>query len=338
MDRKQFLKSGGGLFLAAWTAKAAPALAAGSATSAPPASGSAAPDCVLSPSVNEGPFYLPLNLLRQDITEGRTGIPISYSFTVLDGACKPVPGALVDIWQCDKDGIYSGYAGQADGSSTVGQTFLRGIQATDSQGKAGFTSIYPGWYPNRLTHLHVKIHVDSETVITTNLFYPDAINEEAYATADYKQHGPNPATIAGDIELHGDADRFQALMLRIGKDGKGGYAGEFNLGIEGASSSLRGTRAGFAGALRLDRPFPNPVREATTLKYAVSAPSEMRLEIRSASGALMDQDIPGLVGAGEHTLIWKRDPARMPPGIYTLHLSARSATGTATRAQILKLE
>jgi protocatechuate 3,4-dioxygenase beta subunit len=347
MDRKQFLKSSGGLFLAALAAKAAPASENGSsigtarnAGSASPdaASGSASPDCVLSPSVNEGPFYLSLDLLRQDITGGRPGIPLAYAFTVLDDACKPVQGALVDIWQCDKDGVYSGYAGQANGASTVGETFLRGVQATDSQGQARFTSIYPGWYPNRLTHLHVKIHIGSDVVITTNLFYPEAINEEVYATADYKQHGPNPTAVANDIELHGDTDRYQALMLRIEKDGKGGYAAGFSLGINAPSSSLGAARTGLASALRFDRPFPNPARETTTLKYAIAAPSEISLEIRGASGALIERRNLGLVGSGEHTLAWNRASGKIPPGIYTLHLTALSPTGTAARTRLLRVE
>ena len=55
-----------------------------------------------------------------------------------------------------KDGVYSGY--DQPGSNTVGQTFCRGVQMTDSTGLARFTTIYPGWYSGRITHVHFRVY------------------------------------------------------------------------------------------------------------------------------------------------------------------------------------
>ena len=35
-------------------------------------------------------------------------------------------------------------------------SFLRGHQVSDSEGKAEFMTIYPGWYSGRLAHIHVR--------------------------------------------------------------------------------------------------------------------------------------------------------------------------------------
>jgi len=219
MDRKQFLRTIGG---AALFPLVPPSFAA---------SRVAAAACQFSSSVPEGPFYFDSKLVRKEIAEGRPGIPIEYRLSVVDAECKPVANAIVDIWQCDKDGVYSGYSGQATGEATVGMTFLRGVQATDAQGLAQFTAIYPGWYPRRVTHLHVKIRLSTKAIVTTNVFYPDAVNAEVYATPQYKARGPNPTTVAQDVELKGDAARFKSLMFNLSRDGSGRYLADYTFGI-----------------------------------------------------------------------------------------------------------
>jgi hypothetical protein len=41
------------------------------------------------------------------------------------------------------------------------QTFLRGIQTTNSDGNVTFTTIYPGWYQGRATHIHVEVTINA---------------------------------------------------------------------------------------------------------------------------------------------------------------------------------
>ncbi|MFL5431306.1 MAG: hypothetical protein ACJ79M_16940, partial [Myxococcales bacterium] len=122
--------------------------------------------CVLDPTVTRGPFWVDERLQRSDVrsdTSGRAspnprpGVPLALRFAVSSfGAvtCAPVAGAMVDIWQCDAAGIYSDVAG-----TSGGQNFLRGYQTTDAGGIASFTTIYPGWYPGRAVHIHVKVRL-----------------------------------------------------------------------------------------------------------------------------------------------------------------------------------
>src|SRR5215210_937923 len=105
----------------------------------------------ITPPVPEGPFYKNEHLNRVNITENQIGAAIDYSFKVIDKDCNPIPGAIVDIWQCNNTGKYSDFKQE----NTSNQTWLRGYQKTDRNGMCKFTSIFPGWYDGRITHLHV---------------------------------------------------------------------------------------------------------------------------------------------------------------------------------------
>jgi len=131
----------------------------------------------------EGPYYLPLNLVRADITEGLAGIPVDIRFTVVDEVGLPYTGALVDIWHCDAQGVYSGFE-QPDGQSVTdmkGRTFLRGVQPVDAEGSVLFHSIYPGWYHGRTTHIHFKVRHGARTNLTSQFFLPDTLSEFLYS-------------------------------------------------------------------------------------------------------------------------------------------------------------
>jgi hypothetical protein len=158
---------------------------------APPGTPDAAGTCTVYPQQTEGPFYLEPALFRTDITEGRAGAAMALVVTVIDASdgCTPLAGVAVDVWQCDAGGLYSGYPNQLGGVDTTGQTFLRGTQMTDAAGRAEFASIYPGWYPGRTTHIHIKIHPTPTTEATSQLYFPEATSAEVYATGAYAARG-----------------------------------------------------------------------------------------------------------------------------------------------------
>ena len=91
----------------------APAPATVSVTSASPASVATTPAmCVLTPEQTEGPYYIDVELIRSDITEGKPGLPLKLDLTVLNATtCQPLPRATVEIWHCDAAGDYSGFSG-----------------------------------------------------------------------------------------------------------------------------------------------------------------------------------------------------------------------------------
>jgi protocatechuate 3,4-dioxygenase beta subunit len=132
--------------------------------------------CVIVPEVTEGPYYFDPALLRADITEGRPGLPMTLKMQVVDQTCAPLAKARVDVWHCDADGIYSGYNGYE------GETFMRGTQMSDAEGMVTFQTVYPGWYRGRTTHIHFKVFLNETTVLTGQIFFPDDVSEQVYAT------------------------------------------------------------------------------------------------------------------------------------------------------------
>jgi protocatechuate 3,4-dioxygenase beta subunit len=184
---------------------------------------SGAVQCVLTPELTEGPYYIAGEKLRRDIREGHPGTLLTLRLTVLDvSTCKPIKGAAVDIWHADAAGNYSGF-----GPDTSSRTFLRGIQKTDKNGVALFTTIYPGWYRGRAVHIHIKVHVGGSVVHTGQLFFPDALTRDVYKAAPYASRGNPDMTNAQDsIYVNGG----KRGLLAVKKSGAG-YVGTIAMGV-----------------------------------------------------------------------------------------------------------
>lgn len=150
-----------------------------------------------SPSLTEGPYYKTGNFTRSDIVEGQPGMPMTLTITVVDTNCKPISNATVDIWHANALGQYSGVTDPKEGCATCGiATFLRGSQTTNAQGQVTFQTIFPGWYPGRTVHIHVKVWQNGKQVLTTQLFVTQADADTVFATAGYK--GKQDTTNARD--------------------------------------------------------------------------------------------------------------------------------------------
>jgi protocatechuate 3,4-dioxygenase beta subunit len=213
------------------TATAA-ASAAASATTAV-----AVPSCIVRPELTEGPFFVDAKLNRSDIrvepSDNSTvaGTPLVLTINVASiatNACNALAGAVVDLWQCDAAGRYSDVQDQR--ADTRGKKFLRGSQVTDASGKTQFTTIYPGWYPGRATHIHFKIRrsVGGRTSeFTSQLFFDEAISDEVFAKAPYLKSG-NRTKNATDGIFRASGDK---LMLALTKTATG-YASTFDIGLQ----------------------------------------------------------------------------------------------------------
>jgi protocatechuate 3,4-dioxygenase beta subunit len=181
--------------------------------------------CVLSPELTEGPYYLEGDKVRKDVREGRPGVLLDLRTTVVDvSSCKPIKGALVDIWHCDAAGVYSGVSAQ----NTVGRTFLRGIQKTDANGLATFKTIYPGWYPGRTVHIHTRVYLGGDTIHTGQLFFPDTVTDAVYKRSPYKSRpGRDPRNATDSIFRNGGS----RSLLKLTKSGAA-YIGVIRMGVQ----------------------------------------------------------------------------------------------------------
>jgi Dioxygenase len=208
--------AGGG---AAWRLENADAAGSG-----PLAVSSGLVSCVLTPELTEGPYYVPGEKLRRDITEGKAGTPLLLNLTVVNAStCKVTKNATVDIWHCDALGVYSGAI-----ANNPGTNFLRGIQKTSTKGIATFKTIYPGFYSGRAVHIHVKVHISGNVVHTGQLFFPAAVTNAVYQKAPYSAHGTTPDTLNPNDSIFRNGGSKGMLALK--KSGTG-YVGSIAMAV-----------------------------------------------------------------------------------------------------------
>jgi protocatechuate 3,4-dioxygenase beta subunit len=189
--------------------------------------------CLLTPESTEGPYYLDPELVRADITEGLPGAPLGLTLQVVDADCRPLGGARVDVWHCDAAGNYSGFARQGSDRArdTRGATFLRGTQFADARGVASFRTIWPGWYRGRTPHIHYKVFLDEETMLTSQLFFPDGASETVFEGLAYRARSAGQDTTnATDGIARRAGPRAFARVTRAG----GGWRAELVVGIAAA--------------------------------------------------------------------------------------------------------
>ena len=183
------------------------------------------PVCTLTAEQEEGPYYVDYGKVRSDITEGKVGVPLHLRVALVHAKkCTPLANAALDIWHCDAEGIYSGFTAMRGGApggpggpggprrpggfppgpppdgfgpppempgghhAIDATRFLRGIQATDGNGMAEFTTIYPGWYEGRAIHIHLKVHTGGQVVHTGQLFFPEEITTRIAQLEPYRKH------------------------------------------------------------------------------------------------------------------------------------------------------
>lgn len=160
---------------------------------------------------DEGPYHRDAPPLRRDIVEDREGVPLHLGVRLAGDDGTPVGDAMLEIWQCDALGRYSGFAPPDDsavvtaanaprGEYLADQTFLRGRQHSDEAGMVEFRTIYPGWYPGRTVHIHVMAHVGA-TTLTSQLYFPDDLSDRVLSLMPYVDR-PGRDTTNGTDEIY----------------------------------------------------------------------------------------------------------------------------------------
>ncbi|MEV7731969.1 intradiol ring-cleavage dioxygenase [Streptomyces sp. NPDC088921] len=248
----------------------------------------------LMSSVTEGPYYLDGALVRKDITEGKSGVPLTLRLTVVDATdgCTPVKGAAVEIWHCDAWGYYSGYttanpggsapAESEDGSTANDNTYLRGYQIANANGVVKFETVFPGWYTPRTCHIHVKVHTGGEKEdgtyeggrvnYTGQLFFDDTIAEEIFALEPYSRHSGSYTTLDDDMVYDGGGASSGLLTLKAvhKADPSKGYKGSLSLAIDPDAEST-GVGSGGGGTPPSGAPSGEPPSGAPSESASPSA-------------------------------------------------------------------
>jgi protocatechuate 3,4-dioxygenase beta subunit len=162
------------------------------------------------------------------------GVPLTVKLQLVNVAsnCASLAGYAIYIWHCTRDGLYSLYS-----QGVTGENYLRGVQATDSSGAATFTTIFPGCYSGRMTHIHLEVYKSLSTATnstnrlkTSQFTFPLDTLKTVYATGGYAASVSNLAQISYATDnVFSDGTSLQ--MATMSGDTTNGYAATLQIGI-----------------------------------------------------------------------------------------------------------
>jgi protocatechuate 3,4-dioxygenase beta subunit len=162
------------------------------------------------------------------------GIPATLKLQIVNvgASCASAAGTAVYLWHCDRDGNYSMYA-----SGLTNENYLRGVQEADSTGTVTFTTIFPGCYSGRMPHIHVEVYPSlakatsaSNRIKTSQMTFPMATLNEAYATTAYSASSRNLATMSYATDnVFSDGTSLQ--IASVTGDPVNGYVVTLTIGV-----------------------------------------------------------------------------------------------------------
>lgn len=166
------------------------------------------------------------------------GIPLTQTIRLVNtnGSCASLSGYAIYLWHCTANGLYSMYS-----SGVTGENFLRGVQQTDASGSVTFTTIVPGCYSGRVTHMHFEIYRSLAAAATTGasaLKTSQLTYDHATLTAFYTAVGTT--TYGSSLNSHNNSspttdgvfsDGYSTQLATLTGSVAAGYASTLTVGI-----------------------------------------------------------------------------------------------------------
>jgi protocatechuate 3,4-dioxygenase beta subunit len=335
MQRKEFLKKSVG-FLG--LAVAAPSLISAASSEENTTS------CSVTNSETAGPFptITPSSYVRSNIiSDNRTGVAFTINITInnTNANCGSYEGALVDIWHCDKDGYYSEYGGTS--MQTVDYTsvhFLRGRQVTDANGLVTFTSIFPGWYQSRATHIHVHIYkADGTSLLVTQIAFPEGTNSavalvNAATTYGYTKGLTGYTYNASDnVFSDGVTNELSSVTGSVAN----GFVLNHTIYVAGPTLSINELDY---DRTQIGQNFPNPVIDKTTIPILLNENAKIKIDFFDLTGRLVSTPIENNYSSGLNNIIIDKNRANLSSGyyIYKVYIETANNIYTENKKMLVK--
>ncbi|NMH28429.1 dioxygenase family protein [Flavobacterium silvaticum] len=287
--------------------------------------------CSQTNSETAGPFPTinPSSYVTSDIVGDRTGVGFTVNITIknVNGGCNGYEGALVDIWHCDKDGNYSQYGGTGmQPTNYTAYHFLRGRQVTDANGLVTFTSIFPGWYTGRATHIHVHIYNASGiSLLVTQIAFPEgtssAVNTVNAATSYGYTKGMTGYTYNSSDNVFSDGVSNE--LSTVSGSLADGYVLDHEIYVNGPTLGISDFEAAedFAG-----QNYPNPVKDTTTIPVVMTTSGNVSFELFDAGGRRIGQPKHYQLSAGNNTILLDKNEYKLESGYYLYKITIDNGT------------
>ena len=280
-----------------------------------------------------GPYvFLPGQMagtFRTDIREEQPGQLHRMKFRILRNTdCTPIVNAEVSVWHCNVDGNYSGYntSGHIVLNAT-NQNWLRGRALTDANGEVEFTSVFPGWYPGRVTHVHMEVKINNTSVKITQFTYPQVEKDLIHSTAPYSAWGLDPVPASSDGSF---SDGTEGQLASLIFDETNQSWDSFlevtvpDLVVVGVKNEERIT----GGQFILGQNFPNPFEAITTVPFVLLNPASVTFGLYDLQGRRVAVVQPKVLAAGDHTFTIDLPALQLPLANYVYELTVANEAGT----------
>ncbi|WP_366937650.1 3,4-dioxygenase subunit beta [uncultured Corynebacterium sp.] len=183
---------------------------------------------------------------RKDLTQSVDGngsvegakLTLTMNLIDISNGNAPLTNAAVYVWHCNGAGQYSMYS---DG--VTDQTWLRGVQVTDSNGQVTFDSIVPGCYTGRWPHIHFEVFksIDeisdsTNNVLTSQIVVPEDVARAVYGDSNYDGSTNNLNQVSLDTD-NVFSDGWEAQTPTVSGDASAGYTFTIDVPVDPTTKS-----------------------------------------------------------------------------------------------------
>ncbi|MBO1901782.1 intradiol ring-cleavage dioxygenase [Leucobacter weissii] len=176
------------------------------------------------------------------------GVPLEFTLRITDMANGDAPfeGVAVYAWHCDAQGRYSMYS-----EGVENETWLRGVQVADADGQVTFTSVMPGCYTGRWTHIHFEVYPDvdaitdsANAIATSQLAFPETVLNDVYQLPAYDGSAQNLSQITLESDNVFGEDGGALQMATVTGSVDAGYAAALVARVDTGTQPTGGSAPG----------------------------------------------------------------------------------------------
>lgn len=295
--------------------------------------------CTLIPSETEGPFPLDLTensyYFRQDIREDRTGVELHVKLRIIgENNCLPMSNVRVNIWHCDKDGVYSGYDSAMNPGGSADTKWLRGYQMTDADGMVEFITIFPGHYDGRVTHIHFQVYVSSIYHAVSQLTWDETTKNNFYtAHSSIYTEGTDTTSLSSDGVF---SDGYTLQLASLTDNGDGTYDAAMDVTIAGTGATgLINYEGETGGHFKMGQNFPNPYIGVTTIPFSLNTASEVQIDLFDVNAKKMAVIKKGSLSPGDHSILIDCKELGIPAANYIYQLEVKNDKGIFRQCKMM---